>query len=225
MVTGPAGAQRDLRVVAEGDAPARQLFAALAAEVGAPETAATRQGDELPWDAPVAELALRHGDEIRLDEADADKPRGTAELVVLGGLDSGRRIPLGSGTHRIGRSAEVALDDPALSSEHLVLTIAEDGSATVADAGSRNGTLVEGVSLAEGEERELRTGRDRPGGPDAARGDGTRRRRRRTTARARRSARASTAHRASSGRSRRRCARSRRRRPTLSAHGSRSARR
>ena len=158
MVTGPAGAQRDLRVVAEGDAPARQLFAALAAEVGAPETAATRQGDELPWDAPVAELALRHGDEIRLDEADADKPRGTAELVVLGGLDSGRRIPLGSGTHRIGRSAEVSLDDPALSSEHLVLTIAEDGSATVADAGSRNGTLVEGVSLAEGEERELRTG-------------------------------------------------------------------
>ena len=121
-------------------------------------TAATRQGDELPWDAPVAELALRHGDEIRLDEADADKPRGTAELVVLGGLDSGRRIPLGSGTHRIGRSAEVALDDPALSGEHLVLTIAEDGSATVADAGSRNGTLVEGVSLAEGEERELRTG-------------------------------------------------------------------
>ena len=158
VVTGPEGARRDLRVVAEGDAPAQELFAALAAEVGAPTTAATRHGDELPRDAPVSELALRHGDEIRLDDAEPDGPRGTAELVVLGGLDSGRRIPLESGTHRIGRSAELAFDDPALSGEHLVLTIAEDGSATVADAGSRNGTLVEGVSLAEGEERELRTG-------------------------------------------------------------------
>ena len=68
-------------------------------------------------------MATRSGS----DDADSDEPRGSAELVVLGGLDSGRRIPLESGTHRIGRSAEIALDDPALSTEHLVLTISEDG--------------------------------------------------------------------------------------------------
>ena len=210
-VTGPDGARRDLRIVAEGDAPARQLFAALAAEIGAPATTATRRGEELPPDAPVSELALRHGDEIRFGEAEPEDPRGTVDLVVLGGPDSGRRVPLESGTHRVGRSAEVALDDPALSSEHLVLTIAADGTATVADSAPATGRSSKASSLAAGEERELRAGEVVQAGrtllgvaaPDARLPDAPL-----TT---RRSAFASTGRHACSARSRRRCARSRHR--------------
>jgi hypothetical protein len=60
--------------------------------------------------------------------------------VVAGGPESGRRIPLTTGVHRVGREAAVALDDPSVSTEHLVVTVAEDGAVSVADAGSRAST-------------------------------------------------------------------------------------
>ena len=151
-------------------------------------TPATRQGDELPPDAPVAELALRHGDEIRLRRRRARRAsRRRPSSSSSAALDSGRRIPLASGTHRIGRSAEVALDDPALSGEHLVLTIAEDGSAhrrrrRLAQRDARRGRVARRAG------RNASSGRGgRPGGPNAARGDGAGPEDRRTTARARRS--------------------------------------
>ncbi len=161
VAAGPDGACRDVRVEYVADAPARELLDALADELGLDgEPAARRAGEELPAEAPAAELALRHGDEIRFGDDTPAPPTipAVAELVVTGGPQAGRRVPLPPGVHRVGREASIAIEDPSLSAQHLVLTIGADGSATVADAGSRNGTLVEGVTLPASEERELHAG-------------------------------------------------------------------
>ncbi len=161
VAVGPNGTQQDVRVEYVPDAPARELLDALADELGLDTApAASRDGEELPVDAPLAELALRHGDEISFGGDMLPPPAmlAVAELVVVGGPQAGRRVPLPPGVHRVGRQASIEIDDPSLSAQHLVLTIAADGSATVADAGSRNGTLVEGVTLAAGDERALVAG-------------------------------------------------------------------
>jgi S-DNA-T family DNA segregation ATPase FtsK/SpoIIIE len=147
------GDERDVRVEAAPEASARALFAALGLE----GRTVFRRGEPIPADAPLSELALRHGDELHAG-ADAPASAPALELVVAGGPDAGRRIPLPPGVHRVGREAGIAVDDPSLSAHHLVLTIGADGTVRVADAGSRNGTAVEGVSLAAGEERELADG-------------------------------------------------------------------
>ena len=172
VAAGPDGTCRDVRVEYVADAPARELLDALADELGLDgEPAARRAGEELPAEAPLAELALRHGDEIRFGDDTPAPPTipAVAELVVTGGPQAGRRVPLPPGVHRVGREASIAIEDPSLSAQHLVLTIGADGSVTVADAGSRNGTLVEGVTLPACRGAGAPCGRARPGGPDAAR--------------------------------------------------------
>jgi S-DNA-T family DNA segregation ATPase FtsK/SpoIIIE len=158
VAAGPDGAHRDVRVVCAADASTGELLEALADEIGLEGEAPTagRRGRELPLDAPLTELALRHGDEIHFGAAPAAAAPATVELVVVGGPEAGRRIPLLPGEHRVGRTASVAIEDPSLSAQHLVLTIAAEGAASVTDAGSRNGTLVEGVALPAGEARQLR---------------------------------------------------------------------
>jgi S-DNA-T family DNA segregation ATPase FtsK/SpoIIIE len=161
VAIGPEGRRRDLRVEAAPDASARELAAAVAHELGLPADAAQarRGGETLPGDTPLAELALRHGDVLDFrDRAPAPATAAPVELVVHGGPEAGRRIPLQPGVHRVGRASAIPLDDPSLSATHLVMTVTADGTATVADAGSRNGTIVEGVGLAVGEERALRAG-------------------------------------------------------------------
>ena len=161
VVAAGDGARHDVRAEFAPEAPAHELLAALAEEAGLDGDlpAARRGGHELPADAPLAELDLRHGDEISFgDERAAPSLPAVAELVVVGGPQAGRRVPLLPGVHRVGREASIAIDDPSLSAQHLVLTIDADGAASVADAGSRNGTLVEGVTVPAGEERQLQGG-------------------------------------------------------------------
>ena len=161
VVAARDGARQDVRVEFTPEAPTHELLAALAEEAGldGDVPAARRGGHELPADAPLAELDLRHGDEISFgDEPAAPTVPAIAELVVVGGPQAGRRVPLPPGVHRVGREASIAIDDPSLSAQHLVLTIDADGAASVADAGSRNGTLVEGVTVPAGEERQLQAG-------------------------------------------------------------------
>ena len=55
---------------------------------------ARRRGRELPAEAPLAELALRHGDEIRFGRAAPASAPATVELVLGGGPEAGRRVPL-----------------------------------------------------------------------------------------------------------------------------------
>jgi S-DNA-T family DNA segregation ATPase FtsK/SpoIIIE len=80
-------------------------------------------------------------------------------LTVVGGPEAGREFPLSSGDLVVGRApgCAVRLVDPALSSRHLRLRVNGDG-VTVTDLASRNGTRLEGATLAEGEEQELLPG-------------------------------------------------------------------
>src|SRR5439155_20042587 len=158
VAVAPDGEAADLVVEAVPDAPARELVAAVAAELGLAEAPARVGGAELPGDAPLSELALRHGDVLDFGRRASPAAAAQRELVVAGGPEAGRRFPLAPGVHRVGREGALALDDPSLSAAHVVLAVAEDGAVTVADAGSRNGTAVEGVALEPGEERPLADG-------------------------------------------------------------------
>ena len=79
------------------------------------------------------------------------------ELVVTGGPSSGRRWDLGDGSYTLGRdrSSDVMIDDRSLSRHHLNLVVAENG-VRVADAGSSNGSAIDGESLAPNVYRALR---------------------------------------------------------------------
>jgi S-DNA-T family DNA segregation ATPase FtsK/SpoIIIE len=80
------------------------------------------------------------------------------ELVVVGGLDAGRRFPLAPGAVVVGRAPEcdIVLDDTTLSRRHARVDVAAKGEVTVADLGSHNGTwlgdrpVVDAAPLADG---------------------------------------------------------------------------
>ena len=66
----------------------------------------------------------------------------------MGGLSAGRTVRLPSGEHVIGRSgAAVELASTTVSARHAGLEIAADGTASISDLGSRNGTAVESYLL------------------------------------------------------------------------------
>ncbi|WP_052848383.1 FHA domain-containing protein [Streptomyces avicenniae] len=69
-----------------------------------------------------------------------------ATLLVAAGPDAGGVHLLRGGEVRIGRSAQadVPLDDPDISRAHCSLWVGPDGSVTVTDTGSTNGTLLDG---------------------------------------------------------------------------------
>jgi|SRR5688572_5853576 DNA-binding winged helix-turn-helix (wHTH) protein len=70
---------------------------------------------------------------------DAGRRGGVSFLVKW----AAGRVPLGEGTHVIGRDpdVEILLDSPGVSRRHARITIA-GGSATIEDLGSKNGTFV-----------------------------------------------------------------------------------
>jgi S-DNA-T family DNA segregation ATPase FtsK/SpoIIIE len=154
-----AGDERhDLRIEASPNLSAGELVAAIAGELGL-SGSATLRGDPVPEDAPLSELALRWGDELRFGGKRPSPEPALVSLVVNGGPDAGLVVPLRAGTHVIGRDGGVPLEDPSLSGRHVILTVAADGSAAVADAGSRNGSLLDGTALAPAEPVALEPGR------------------------------------------------------------------
>ncbi|MGY5128327.1 FtsK/SpoIIIE domain-containing protein [Streptomyces nigrescens] len=78
-------------------------------------------------------------------------PHGSARLRVISGPDAGGVHLLHGGQIRIGRSADadVPLDDPDVSRLHCAVTVEPDGSVSVADLRSTNGTAVDGTDLDE----------------------------------------------------------------------------
>ncbi|UED88569.1 FHA domain-containing protein [Streptomyces profundus] len=78
-----------------------------------------------------------------------------ARLLVVSGPDAGGVHLLRGGTATIGRSADadIPLDDPDVSRLHCSLTLRPDGTVTVADLGSTNGTSVDGRPVRERPER------------------------------------------------------------------------
>ncbi|MGW2932833.1 FHA domain-containing protein [Streptomyces sp. NPDC001156] len=69
-----------------------------------------------------------------------------AQLHVVAGPDAGGVHLLHGGVIRIGRSADadVPLDDPDVSRLHCAVTVAADGTVSVADLHSTNGTVLDG---------------------------------------------------------------------------------
>ncbi|MET8576398.1 FHA domain-containing protein [Streptomyces sp. NPDC005012] len=84
--------------------------------------------------------------DAHLGAEDGIGPSAVAELHVVAGPDAGGVHLLHGGMIRVGRSmdAEIPLDDPDVSRLHCAVTVAPDGSVTVADLRSTNGTRLDG---------------------------------------------------------------------------------
>lgn len=92
-------------------------------------------------DRPVGVPPLLDGAVLVAGGPAARPPRPLLEVHVVSGPDAGRRVPLGPGTHLLGRGADAAVrvDDADVSRAHARLVVAPSG-VTVTDLGSTNGT-------------------------------------------------------------------------------------
>jgi hypothetical protein len=81
--------------------------------------------------------------------ATESKP-GELALIGVGGPYLGRRFPLKKGENRVGRvEGDIILaDDQQISRNHCVVTWGDD-AVRITDAGSTNGTFVQGARIAE----------------------------------------------------------------------------
>ncbi len=168
LVVRPVGGEpRDLEVEAYADSTVQALVEALARELGVDRnglSAYSARAGALEPDRLLGAAGLCHGDELVLapageqPERDGRAPAAPLELSIVGGPESGRRIPLTPGEHVVGRSAGIAVEDPALSAEHLTLRVDGDGGVEIVDRGSRNGTALEGVRLEPNEPAPLEAG-------------------------------------------------------------------
>src|SRR5438105_7065922 len=157
LLVGAAGAPpAALELDAPADATVGAAAEAFAHTLGVSngEVFLERTGSWLPRDGRLSRIGLRHGDRLLLAAdrnggRETPAPAARLDLAVVGGPSSGRRFPLPPGEHVVGRApgCDVALDDPALSSRHLRLTVAADGAVTATDLRSRNGTRLEGSGL------------------------------------------------------------------------------
>jgi DNA segregation ATPase FtsK/SpoIIIE, S-DNA-T family len=122
------------------------------------------EGQRVDHDLALREVGLHEGARLRFADAGGryasgpptspptPAPRGTdLELVVVNGLDAGRRFPLPPGTTLIGRAGgcHVVLAHQTVSLHHAALNVAPNGNVTVADLGSHNGTRLDGIPVAE----------------------------------------------------------------------------
>jgi pSer/pThr/pTyr-binding forkhead associated (FHA) protein len=80
-------------------------------------------------------------------------------LIVVEGLEPGRRFPLRPDTTAIGRADgnHVLLPSPAVSAEHARI-VARDGQFWLEDLESTNGVAVNGARVAAGQPRVLANG-------------------------------------------------------------------
>ena len=76
----------------------------------------------------------------------AELAPGTGVLVVRAGATAGQRITLGGNLTRLGRhpQSDVTLDDITVSRRHAEIERMGDGAYEIRDAGSLNGTYVNG---------------------------------------------------------------------------------
>ena len=113
-------------------------------------------GDRVvPGSTPIGDSGLHEGAVVTT--ADDGRPAAARsqsgfELVILAGRDVGRSLALAVGRSTIGRTpaTTIELPDRTVSREHCVLDLAPDGSATIVDRGSENGTFVEGRPIETG---------------------------------------------------------------------------
>ena len=117
-------------------------------------------------DFELTESGLHEGATVRLGQAGATtRPElvvvggpmaspttaSSWELVVVSGLEAGRRFPVVSGTMVLGRvpGCDIVLDHSTVSKRHAQLLVGAAGDVTIADLGSHNGTWVGGLPVVE----------------------------------------------------------------------------
>lgn len=108
------------------------------------------EGRTLAVTTTIEDAGLRDGSILGVDLRAPVTPAGCPEaptLLVLGGPGAGRSVALEPGVYEIGRSRPVPLDDPDVSRSHLGLTVGGEGTVSVVDLGSANGTWVNGAPL------------------------------------------------------------------------------
>ncbi len=89
-------------------------------------------------------------DHTEVLEREAQSKGLSAELIVVDGPDAGRRLRLWEGLARVGTapSNDLQLTDPTVSRLHAELRLAQNGI-LVRDAGSTNGTVIDGLQIVE----------------------------------------------------------------------------
>ncbi|WP_446664666.1 FtsK/SpoIIIE domain-containing protein [Flexivirga sp. B27] len=109
-------------------------------------------------DTPLGRAPLVNGAQLSVQPTAAEA-RHLLELVVTEGPEVGARTALGPQVQRIGRATSntLPLQDPDLSRTHLVVDL-DQGRAMVSDAGSTNGSHIDGRRLSPERPAELRAG-------------------------------------------------------------------
>lgn len=141
-------------LVHDPDATVADLASALTG--GRSDRTLEAEGVVLPGDRRLDRAGIRSGAPVRLvpsssrstvesDAASDHRGEGVAEVAVVGGLDAGARAVLGPGTWPLGReTGTLTVDHDTVSGHHATVVIEPDGSATLTDEGSLNGTWVAG---------------------------------------------------------------------------------
>jgi DNA segregation ATPase FtsK/SpoIIIE, S-DNA-T family len=156
--TSNAAMHEDAVIAASAAAPIREILTRLADLVGLPSNAVAKINghavDAGHAMSPLGGSALRDGVIVSFDIArpyqaqNVDSRSSYLELRVVGGPAAGSIYSLAMGVTLLGRDtiSGVRIDDPAVSRRHAVLTVTAAG-VTVYDAGSRNGTTLDGASV------------------------------------------------------------------------------
>jgi hypothetical protein len=110
--------------------------------------------DWLVWEAGEWHPPERAGHTVLADPGAREPPRAGEALAIALPQDPRRPyVTLGRGPEN-----DVVVDDATLSRLHVVLMRADDGTWTVRDAGSSNGTRLEGRRLDPGKPEPLPVG-------------------------------------------------------------------
>lgn len=114
---------------------------------------------------PQTEPGVEVASAAREAEPASQPPRGTVRVVlalaISAGPKAGERIPLASPPVTVGREGAPGvfpLDDHFVSGRHAEFDRAPDGTLTIKDLGSTNGTKVNGRSLPAQKPRRLKAG-------------------------------------------------------------------
>ena len=96
-----------------------------------------------------SQSVVQAGPDTRSNTVYGARPQAGVVLVAQTGPNAGNSFPLEEGINRLGRdpaSCTVLLDDEAVGRNHCVLQLNE-GTITVHDLGSANGTFINGNRL------------------------------------------------------------------------------
>lgn len=136
----------DVLLETSDDATTDEMFRALR-QAGFEATDGAIDGNPVDTEAALGTSGLRHGAKLHVDLPRMVRRSGWY-LVVVAGPDTGRFAHVSEESVSVGRAGSntLAVRDPLLSSTHFRVRHS-DGRVLVEDAGSTNGTLLEGSRI------------------------------------------------------------------------------